>query len=212
MNAIEHIVTLSNAPWVMWIILLELVLFVIAMLSQPKLLRTAWQMAFKRTERVYNDAVMVGLSSLALRLFCLLSVAMSAMLFMYEEGPFTFAHYLLIASCLFGWYLLRWGIREGLSWLGRLKHYGFPSGFMMSLNLIVGLVLSVCNLGCVLTNNWVGWHVVMVAIVGVWLITIAVKHFQCFVRGWKSFLLTSVYWLIVEVGAIIGLYFLIKVL
>lgn len=210
MTAIEHITTLSTAPWVMWVMLFLLVLFVIANIHQPKIMLTVWQMTFSQTDRVYNDASIVGVSSLELRLFCLLTAAFSWTLVFYKGGIFTFGHYMLIAACVLGWYLLRWGIRALISWLGKLSRYGFPKAFMMSLCLVLTTVLYIINIGAIWIPGWLGWQILLALLVGVWLVTILVRHYQGFVHNWKTFLGLIAYWLVVEVGSLIGLFFLIR--
>lgn len=210
MIAIEHITTLSTSPWVMWVMLFLLVLFVIANIHQPKIMLMAWQMAFTHTDRVYNDASIVGISSLELRFFCLLTAAFSWTLAFYKGGPFAFGHYMLITVCVLGWYLLRWGIRALISWLGNMKSYGFPKAFMMSLCLVLTAALYIINIGSVWVPGWGGWSIFMVLIVVVWLITILIRHYQVFVHNLKTFLYLIAYWLVVEVGSLIGLFFLIR--
>lgn len=212
MTEIEHIQSLTSAPWVMWVMLFMLLLFAVANIRQPHLMRTAWNIAFKRADRVYNDAAVMGISSIELHLFCILSVAMSFAIAMDTGGSFLFTHYLLVAACVLVWYLLRWGIRMGIGWLGKLKRYGFPAGFMMSLNLCLTAVLFLLNLGAIWTANWIGWRIGMAAIALLWLTMIGIKHYQCFVYNWKTFLGLTLYWAVVEVGSLVGLYFLIRVL
>lgn len=212
MTAIEHITTLSSAPWVMWMMLFLLVLFVVANIHQPKIMRTAWQMAFTQTDRVYNDAAIYGISSLELRLFSLLTASFSWTLIFYSGGAFEFVHYLLITACVLGWCLIRWGVRELISWLGKMKRFGFPKSFMMSLVLILTAGLFILNLGAVWTDNWLGWRIGMGVVVLVWLFDIFIRYYQSFVHNWKTFLGLIAYWLTVEIGSLIGLYFLIKVI
>lgn len=210
MIAIEHITTLSSTPWVMWLMLFELVLFVVANIHQPKILLTAWRIVFKRTDRVYNDTAIIGVSSLELRFLCLLVVSFSWMVFFYVGGEFTFGRYMLIMGCVLGWYMLRWGIRKFIMWFGKLKHYGFPQGFMMSLCIVLSIVLYVINIGAVWLSNLKVWRIAMAVVVLVWLIIILIRHFQYFVRTWKAFLALLVYWFTIELGMLVGLYFLIN--
>lgn len=212
MTAIEHIQSLSTTPWVMWMMLFMLFLFVMANIHQPRLMRTAFEMAFKRTDRVYNDAAVVGVSSIELRLFCLFSASMSWMIAMDNGLSFRFSRYLLIALCVLAWYLLRWGLREGIAWVGKLKHFSFPAGFMMCLSLCLTVVLFVINLGAMWSPSLWVWRIAMVMIVGLWLVMIGFKHFRCFVHDWKTFLGLMLYWSVVEVGSLVGLFFLIRVL
>ncbi len=212
MTAIEHITTLSSAPWVMWMMLFLLVLFVVANIHQPKIMRTAWQMAFTQTVRVYNDAAIYGISSLELRLFSLLTASFSCALVFYNGGAFEFGRYMLVTACVLGWCLLRWGVCELISWLGKMKRFGFPKSFMMSLVLILTAGLFILNLGAVWTNNWLGWRMGMGVVVLVWLFIIFIRYYQSFVHNWKSFVGLIAYWLTVEIGSLIGLYFLIKVI
>lgn len=212
MIAIEHITTLVSAPWVMWMMLFLFLLFVIANFHQPMIMRSAWQMAFTQTDRVYNDGAIFGISSLELRLFCLLTASFSLTLVFYKGGTFEFSSYALITACLLGWCLIRWGVRELISWLGKMKRFGFSKGFIMSLILVLTAALYVLNLGSVWTNNWFGWHIGMAVIVLVWLFTIFIRYYQYFVHNWKTFLGLIAYWLTVEVGSLVGLYFLIRVI
>lgn len=212
MTAIEHITTVSTAPWVMWWMLFLLVLFVIANIHQPKMVRAAVQIAFKRTDRVYDDAAIVGVSSLELRLFSLLTVALSWTLFFYTGGAFLFGRYMLVTACVLVWCLVRWGIRESIAFLGGLKKFGFPKSFTMSLSLVLSLGLWGINLVAVWTSDWVVWRWLMAAAVPLWVVMNMIKHYQCFVRNWKTFFGWLVYGLTVEVGLLIGLYFLIRVI
>ncbi len=213
MNAVEHIITLSTTPWVMWLMLFLLVLFVIADIHQPKMWLTAWQMAFKRTDRVYNDAAIVGVGSLEQRLFCLLTGAFSWTVFFYKGGEFALTYYLLITGCVLGWSLCRWGLRELIARIGKLKRYGFPNGYTMSLCLVLVSFLYLLNLGSIWIDRYtMVWRIGMAVVLAVWLITIFIRHYQCFVHNWKTFLGLIAYWLTVEVGSLIGLYLLISVL
>ena len=211
MIAIEHINTLVSSPWVMWLMFALLLLFVAANIYQPKIMRTAWVMSFKRTDRVYNDSAMVSTDSLALRLFCLATAALSWDVFFYDGGVFPFTRYILIMGCVFVWYLVRWGIRELLSVMLKLKRYGFPKGFMISLSLILCTALYGLNLGAVLTNGNYVWRMAMIVIVVFWLVVLFVKHLMFFVHNWKSLLLFLAYWLVVEVGSLFSLFLLVRI-
>ena len=208
----ERIQSLITAPWVMWVMLFTLLLFLIAYIHQPHLMRTAWYMVFKRQDRVYNDAAVIGISSLELRFFCLLTASMSLAIAMKEGSVFRFGYYALVVACVLGWYIVRWCIRECIAWVGKLKHYGFPKGFMMSLCFILTTVLYVINLGFIWIPNARVWTVLMGIVLLLWLVMIWIKHYSFFVHDWKTFLGCLSYWVIVEVGSLVGLYFLIKVL
>lgn len=212
MTAIEHITTLVSVPWVMWMMLFLFLLFVIANFHLPKIMRSAWQMAFTQTDRVYNDAAIYGVSSFELRLFCLLTASFSWTLVFYNGGAFEFVHYLLVTACVLGWCLTRWGVRELISRLGKMERFGFSKGFIMSLILVLTAALFVLNIGSIWTDNWLGWRIGMAVIVLVWLFTIFIRYYQFFVHNWKTFLGLIAYWLTVEVGSLVGLYFLIKVI
>ena len=202
----------ATAGWPIWVLVLSLLLFVMATISRPKIFRAIRKMAFSSFDRVYNDTDLQWEFSLGLRLFCVLTFALSLQIFVYTSGTFAFMQYLLILLGVVAWVYLRRGIRYMIERMGKLKNKGFPSIFFMALGVFVCVFLYGANLFYILWDWTTLWLIVSGAAALMWLGTILIKLYRFFVRGWKSFLALIAYWLIVEAGSVFGLYELIKLI
>lgn len=210
MNFSSLIASPITAVWPLWILLIALLLFTIAMIRRPKLFRTIWKMSFSSFDRVYNDTSIQWGNAFDLRLACVLVFALSLQILVYQEGPFTFTRYLLLLISVIAWAYLRRGIRYAIETGIKLKNKGFPSGFFMGLGVLMCIPLFFANLFYVLWDWDMPWLIVSGSVVLLWLGVIWAKLYHFFVRGWKSFLALVGYWLMVEVGFLFGLYELIK--
>lgn len=212
MNFTPLIASPATAGWPIWVLMVALLSFAIAAMSRPKIFRAIRKVTFSSFDRVYNDTDLQWESSLGLRLFCVLTFALSLQILVYTSGPFAFTQYLLILVGVVAWVYLRRGIRYMIERMGKLKNKGFPSIFFTALGLFVCLFLYGANLLYILWDWSTLWLIVSGAAVLMWLGTILIKLYRFFVRGWKSFLALIAYWLIVEAGSVFGLYELIKLI
>lgn len=201
-----------TAGWPIWVLMVVLLLYVIATISRPRIFRAIRKIAFSSFDRVYNDTDLQWESSLGLRLCCVLTLALSLQIFVYTSGPFAFTHYLLILLGVIAWVYLRRGIRYMIERMGKLKNKGFPSIFFIALGVLMCILLYGANLLYILWDWSMLWLIVTGVAVLTWLVTILIKLYHFFVRGWKSFLALLAYWLIVEVGSVFSLYELIKLI
>ncbi len=212
MNFTPLIASPVTAGWPVWVLMVALLSFVMVTINRPKIFRAIRKVTFSSFDRVYNDTDLQWESSLGLRLFCVLTFALSLQIIVYTSGPFAFTQYLLILVGVVAWVFLRRGIRYMIERMGKLKNKGFPSIFFMALGVFVCMFLYGANLLYILWDWSMLWLIVSGVAVLMWLGTILIKLYRFFVRGWKSFFALIAYWLIVEVGSIFGIYELIKLI
>ena len=212
MNFTPLIASPVTAGWPVWVLMVALLSFVMVTINRPKIFRAIRKVTFSSFDRVYNDTDLQWESSLGLRLFCVLTFALSLQIIVYTSGPFAFTQYLLILVGVVAWVFLRRGIRYMIERMGKLKNKGFPSIFFMALGVFVCMFLYGANLLYILWDWSMLWLIVSGVAVLMWSGTILIKLYRFFVRGWKSFFALIAYWLIVEVGSIFGIYELIKLI
>lgn len=125
MNSIDHIVSLLNAPWCGWTMLVLLLSVVLAEWAQPGIIRQTPVSLLARTDRTYKEAPSNFPGLFFITLFRIGTPAMALCLCFCSPGHTSFAAFGVCCGIIIGVMLIKWLCNRLIDYTFSLtRHFG----------------------------------------------------------------------------------------
>lgn len=111
-----------SEPWTMWVLLFLLLLFVVAIVRQPAMMKNAFHSLFTRLNRSYSDASTDLMNQVLLIVFRAGVLSLLLYVILYSGGNFSFLFYLSIVAVVLLGGAVKWLLTGLTAYIFMLRH------------------------------------------------------------------------------------------